>query len=47
VGRSLVLTPVDANWTDFFDMLQQFDAEAQVERNQPTDMQRREQLADE
>ena len=47
VGRSLVLTPVDANWTDFFDMLQQFDAEAPVERNQPTDMQRREQLADE
>lgn len=35
VGRSLVLTPKDPQWADFFDMLQHFDENAPVERNQP------------
>ena len=35
LGKSLVLTPVDADWSDFFGMLQEFDSANPVERNQP------------
>jgi virulence-associated protein VagC len=35
VGRSLVLTPANANWSDFFSMLQEFESDKPVERNQP------------
>jgi antitoxin VapB len=47
VGRSLVLTPIDAQWSDFFNMLQQFETDKPVERNQPQEHQQRDSLADE
>lgn len=34
VGNSLVLTPIASEWSDFFAMLQEFDAEFDVERHQ-------------
>jgi len=47
VGRSLVLTPIDAGWPDFFGILQEFDSASPIERNQPHEQQARERWADE
>ena len=47
VGRSLILTPMDPQWTDFFTMLQLFESDKPIERYQPQDQQRRDSLADE
>lgn len=47
VGRSLVLTPIDAGWPDFFRILQEFDTDTPIERNQPQAQQEREPLVDE
>lgn len=47
VGRSLVLTPIDAGWPDFFRILQEFETDMPIERNQPQAQQEREPLADE
>ena len=42
VGRSLVLTPIDAGWPDFCAVLQEFDSANPIQRNQPPDQQTRE-----
>ncbi len=47
VGRSLVLTPIDPDWSDFFSILQQFESDQPIERNQPVEQQQRDALADE
>ena len=47
VGRSLILTPIDAEWSDFFRMLKQFESEQLIERNQPQEQQQRAALGDE
>ena len=47
VGRSIVLTPIDSEWSDFFDMLQQFESDIPIEREQPAGQQQRDVLADE
>ena len=41
VGRSLVLTPIEPQWSDFFGMLQEFDPNAPIEREQPASDQER------
>jgi antitoxin VapB len=35
VGRSLVLTPIEPQWSDFFSMLAEFDNKSPIEREQP------------
>jgi antitoxin VapB len=47
VGKSLVLTPIEAGWTDFFRILQEFEPDVPLERNQPQSQQERAPLADE
>jgi antitoxin VapB len=47
VGRSIVLTPIDVGWPDFFRILQEFETDKPIERNQPQERQEREPLADE
>ena len=47
VGRSLVLTPIDAGWPDFFQILQEFETDKPITRDQPQTQQERETLADE
>lgn len=44
VGNSLVLTPINPEWSDFFAILQEFDADVDIERNQPEGQQIRESL---
>ena len=46
VGRSLVLTPIKPEWTDFFNMPDQFESDKPIERNQPQEQQGRDPLAD-
>jgi len=41
VGRSLVLTPIEPQWSDFFAVLQEFDVHAPIEREQPLSDQER------
>lgn len=47
VGRSLVLSPIDADWSDFFRILLEFEFDEPIERDQPQEQQEREPLADE
>jgi antitoxin VapB len=44
VGESIVLTPVVANWDNFFSILGDFEGLQNLERNQPTEQQVRESL---
>ena len=46
VGKSLVLTPVDAGWREFFDALQHFESDKPIERQQPSQQQQRDTLND-
>lgn len=46
VGRSIVLTPIDVGWPDFFRILHEFDTNMSIERNQPQLQQDRESLVD-
>ena len=47
VGESIVLTPVHANWNQFFAALRAFGPDVQIEREQPQVQQVREALDDE
>ena len=46
VGKSLVLTPLDADWEDFFSVLQHFESDKPVERHQPNEQQPRDAFTD-
>ena len=43
-GDSLVLTPVNDDWTRFFSLLQDFENVESIERNQPNGQQKRRSL---
>ncbi|UUZ47336.1 antitoxin [Massilia sp. B-10] len=46
VGRSLVLTPIEPQWSDFFGLLAEFDTDFPIERDQPETEQDRPSLDD-
>ncbi|MES2129102.1 MAG: type II toxin-antitoxin system VapB family antitoxin [Pseudomonadota bacterium] len=41
VGESLVLTPINAGWDDFFAALREFGENPNIEREQPREQQER------
>jgi antitoxin VapB len=47
VGESIVLTPIEADWDQFFSILGEFEGLENLERDQPMDLQVRESLVDE
>jgi antitoxin VapB len=47
VGNTIVLSPVEAGWDEFFRLLGEFENVDKIERNQPTEQQSRPSLADE
>jgi antitoxin VapB len=44
VGNSLVLTPTEAGWEDFFEALQAFEPGFSIERDQPQSQQERDSM---